>query len=271
MTHAQLQLTQVYIAMHETSDAAPAERERQLERALRSSAEAVALSGRCNDRGLIAITRFARAQLLHSTNRLQEAQRLAEEALKWFKKAEDPLGEARTLVLQGDVALDLGLKDEARALAEEARSLAQDLGAVAAAAEAEAAALLQRIVERSKVGAPVVQLAVQQVALQAGPTGTSEAAAPEASLAKPEPKGLDPAVVRAKVMDLTKNLMANDDELANDSPFMEAGMDSLSSVQLMSELGKHFQMAMSPSLVFDFPTVNALADHLVEESMQAAY
>ena len=29
---------------------------------------------------------------------------------------------------------------------------------------------------------------------------------------------------------------------------------------------QEFQMALSPSLVFDFPTVRALEDHLVEES-----
>ncbi|CAJ1340780.1 unnamed protein product [Effrenium voratum] len=39
---------------------------------------------------------------------------------------------------------------------------------------------------------------------------------------------------------------------------MEAGMDSLSSVSLTSMLSKEFGMALSPSLVFDFPNVRAL-------------
>jgi len=81
-----------------------------------------------------------------------------------------------------------------------------------------------------------------------------------------KPKGLDPAFVRKQLMTFVKDVMATDDELELDSPFMEAGMDSLSSVSLMSMVAKEFQMALSPSLVFDFPTVRALEDHLVEES-----
>merc|ERR1719401_1909136 len=80
------------------------------------------------------------------------------------------------------------------------------------------------------------------------------------------PKGLDPAFVRKQLMTFVKDVMATDDELELDSPFMEAGMDSLSSVSLMSMVAKEFQMALSPSLVFDFPTVRALEEHLVEES-----
>merc|ERR1719433_2592578 len=80
------------------------------------------------------------------------------------------------------------------------------------------------------------------------------AAAVESVAAKP--KGLDPGFVRKQLMAFVKDVMATDDELELDSPFMEAGMDSLSSVSLMSMVAKEFQMALSPSLVFDFPTVH---------------
>merc|ERR1740123_2783316 len=92
------------------------------------------------------------------------------------------------------------------------------------------------------------------------------AAAAPVSVEPAKPKGLDPAFVRKQLMTFVKDVMATDDELELDSPFMEAGMDSLSSVSLMSMVAKEFQMALSPSLVFDFPTVRALEDHLVEES-----
>merc|ERR1719414_1700265 len=93
----------------------------------------------------------------------------------------------------------------------------------------------------------------------------AQAGAPASAVAS-KPKGLDPAFVRKQLMTFVKDVMATDDELELDSPFMEAGMDSLSSVSLMSMVAKEFQMALSPSLVFDFPTVRALEDHLVEES-----
>merc|ERR1712226_1162885 len=91
-------------------------------------------------------------------------------------------------------------------------------------------------------------------------------AAPVASAAVAKAKGLDPDFVRKQLMHFVKDVMATDDELELDSPFMEAGMDSLSSVSLMIMVAKEFHMALSPSLVFDFPTVRALEGHLVEES-----
>merc|ERR1712187_510830 len=101
------------------------------------------------------------------------------------------------------------------------------------------------------------------VAQQAGPTADS--------VAKAVPQGLDPEMTRSKLMRLVKDLLAGDaDDFENDSPFMEAGMDSLSSVQMMTEVSKEFQMSMSPSLIFDFPTVRAMTDHLVEESKSLA-
>merc|ERR1712066_196282 len=87
------------------------------------------------------------------------------------------------------------------------------------------------------------------------------AAAAAQSIAKAAPTGLDPEMTRTKLMRLVKDLLAGDaDDFENDSPFMEAGMDSLSSVQMMT----------SPSLIFDFPTVRAMTDHLVEESKSLA-
>merc|ERR1711870_154464 len=77
--------------------------------------------------------------------------------------------------------------------------------------------------------------------------GGGDDAAPQSVAAAP--KGLDPAFVRKQLMTFVKDVMATDDELELDSPFMEAGMDSLSSVSLMSMVAKEFQMALSPSLV----------------------
>merc|ERR1712157_106385 len=115
------------------------------------------------------------------------------------------------------------------------------------------------------VAQPMMQ---QMVAIEAGDTQAVVQAAP-VSVEPAKPKGLDAAFVRKQLMTFVKDVMATDDELELDSPFMEAGMDSLSSVSLMSMVAKEFQMALSPSLVFDFPTVRSLEEHLVEESKNA--
>merc|ERR1712176_1709346 len=102
--------------------------------------------------------------------------------------------------------------------------------------------------------------------MEAAPVAAAPAAAASAVAAAPEKPQLDIKAVRAKVSDLVKNVLTDDDELEADSPFMEAGIDSLGSVQLVTDVGKAFQMPLAPSVVFDFPTVSLLADHLVAES-----
>jgi len=81
-----------------------------------------------------------------------------------------------------------------------------------------------------------------------------------------KPKGLDPAATEKKLVELVRNVLTDDEELHSDMPFMEAGIDSLGSVQLVTDVGKSFQMPLAPSIVFDYPTIRSLTDYLVEES-----
>merc|ERR1719229_322212 len=74
-----------------------------------------------------------------------------------------------------------------------------------------------------------------------------------------KPRGLNREMVQKKVMDSVRMIVTSDEEdLGMDSPLMEAGLDSLSSVELVTTLSREFQMAFSPSLMFDFPTAKQL-------------
>jgi len=261
-------LIQVYLAMHGDSD--PMEGNKlavPVERAMKCAAEAVSLSAKTRDRELLASARYWRAVLLSSAGRLDDARRLAEEAMRFYAKAGDPAGEAWSLILQGHVTDTLGQTEGGKALVYKGMELAQSIGDDQT--YADGARVIDRIEARSR--APVVQVAqVQEMVHQQGSTAAPQGGGEVASMAKALPKGLDPAMVKNKLMVMVKDVMASDDELEVDSPFMESGMDSLSSVSLMSQVAKEFQMSLSPSLVFDFPTVRALQDHLVEESKSLA-
>ena len=51
--------------------------------------------------------------------------------------------------------------------------------------------------------------------------------------------------------------------VAHDQPFMEAGVDSLGAVELRNGISAKFGMADLPAtLVFDYPTISALAQYL---------
>jgi len=258
-TEAQLMITQVLIAMNSDREV-PEKGAHPLEKALRSATDAVSLSGKTGDRSLQATARYWRAYLLAQTGRLPDAVRAAEEATAFFKKAEDDRGEAVSLILQGNILDMQEQKPQAKTIIELALQISQGIGDTDM--EKDAQTLLDRIEGKGQFGQVVQQVVVQQ----ASTAIQDAAAAPAAESVVAKAKGLDPDYVRKQLMTFVKDVMASDDELELDSPFMEAGMDSLSSVSLMSMVAKEFQMALSPSLVFDFPTVRSLEEHLVEES-----
>eukprot|EP00913_Durusdinium_trenchii_P003339 g3091.t1 len=202
-----------------------------------------------------------RGRAMLRLGRRTEAWRSGADSANRCQEAGDGPGMCRAYLLCGEIQIENNELNNAREILEQAQDIAQRCNEEELNKQAEA------LLERTKVKAPV---AAQQLEDQPQVVQESEkAAAPvAASAAAPaQPKGLDPVVVRKTVMKLVADAIADDGELEVDSPFMEAGMDSLSSVSLTSMLAKDFGFAMSPSLVFDFPNVRALEEHLIQESM----
>ena len=58
-----------------------------------------------------------------------------------------------------------------------------------------------------------------------------------------------------------------------DAPLMEAGLDSLTSVELINELSGAFGVTLSPTVPYDYPTVRELSKHIRVRSSEhgAAY
>jgi len=73
-------------------------------------------------------------------------------------------------------------------------------------------------------------------------------------------------LVKGKVLEMAANVVADGEAVEQDVPFMEAGIDSLGSVQFVTDVSKEFQMMLSPAAMFDYPTARALIDHIIEES-----
>lgn len=59
-------------------------------------------------------------------------------------------------------------------------------------------------------------------------------------------------------------------EIALDAPLMEAGLDSLSAVELRNSVASHFDLQLPATLMFDYPSVAALAAYLVGATASTA-
>jgi tetratricopeptide (TPR) repeat protein len=195
-----------------------------------------------------------------------EAMTNATKAASLFKKAGDSEGETAALVLQAYLHLAAGRREQARASAGDALESAKRTGD--AMGEQQASAALD-FFEREEMQAA---MAMSGGAARgggrpgrAGAPGADALAASGGGGGGGNP-GLDPVMVRSKLMDLVREAMATDDELLGDNPLMESGLDSLSATDLTSQIAREFRISIGPSLVFDYPTVREITLHLVEES-----
>jgi acyl carrier protein len=79
------------------------------------------------------------------------------------------------------------------------------------------------------------------------------------------------AAILKTVDEVVKNVTTDEDDVTTDTPFMEAGVDSLASVTLVSELTKKFKFPMAPSIIFDLPTIRALSENLARLPFMRAF
>lgn len=77
--------------------------------------------------------------------------------------------------------------------------------------------------------------------------------------------GVDAAAVRQKVK-LVLEEVADNPDIPDDSPLLDAGVTSLASVEFRGRLEGTFGLPqLSATLLFDFPNLSALTDHLVDQ------
>jgi len=229
-----------------------------LDLAARACADAVAAAGKVKMLRTWGQALLFRGRAMLRLGRRTEAWRSGVDSANRCQEAGDGPGLCRAYILCGEIRIENGDLSGAQEILAQAQDIAQQCNEDELSRQAEA------LLDRTKIKAPV---AAQPIEDDSAGVVKEEVVVQAASsvAAAPAKQGLDPVVVRKTVMKLVADAIADDGELEVDSPFMEAGMDSLSSVSLTSMLAKEFGMAMSPSLVFDFPNVRALEEHLIQE------
>lgn len=71
--------------------------------------------------------------------------------------------------------------------------------------------------------------------------------------------------VRKAIAALVQSIIASDDPIDEETPLMEAGLDSLSSVELRTQLQQEFGYNVRATAVFNYPSIAALSEYIVDE------
>lgn len=216
--------------------------------------EAMAAIKDCKDDGAIATANFSRAEVLSLFGETRESVSAGRRACEAFRRTgeQQPLAVALMLCARG--FLELGTAGLAEKSAEEAldifHRISDDEG-VAAANE-----LLNEI-------------GPSGVALGGGGSYDVEAIAPTpepgaAASVAVQQKGPEPAQVKEMIRKEVESILGSADEVADDTPLMDTGLDSLSSVQFRNDLTRDFNVKLPASLMFDYPTITALTEKIVQ-------
>jgi acyl carrier protein len=59
------------------------------------------------------------------------------------------------------------------------------------------------------------------------------------------------------------------DELTGESQFVEAGFSSFTALEMCTRLGETLGVAVAPAVVYEYPTMAALAGHLRDQLREA--
>jgi len=242
------------------SDAEKASEEKALE-AANHAWEIATTIGESGDILLQGLTLMVKADAYLLGKRLQEAIETAEEAAALLRSAEERSFEGHALLLcaEAHFALDAGVGALALQLAEQA------LEAFRAAADKDGEARAQETIDHFRK-ALLAKEGVKATGAGLDPR-LADVVATGISLAVPQKQGLNMADVQKMVMTSAIET-SGAEELDQDTPLMDAGLDSLGAVTFRTELSAKSGLTLSATLVFDYPSAREVAQHMVEVSQE---
>jgi len=228
--------------------------------------EAGIAASRLESKPLLGAVAHTRGYVHLTAGRFQEALQAATQALALFKSLGDAQGEGNTWLLVAEVHFHNDKKEKAKDVANKALATFANLpGLRGREGEAQANEILAKC-QQSQM---YVLASPEEAARMAAPVDGGQALAMSSAGPSQEvSKALEPGFVRGAIADIVNEVIGVDD-ISDDAPLMEAGMDSLSSLDFRSKLKGTFQGANLPaSVIFDYPTVGALTNLIVEESQK---
>jgi len=220
------------------------------EKALKAAEAALALARKLDAEQSLIAALFGVGQVHVITKRADEAKKVIDEALPLAQGLEDHRAEANFEILTAQMCIVSGKTPTAAEPASRALEIFKER--LGDADGEEVAAELLRFISGGRAAA----------------TPGADSAAGEGGIAVYEGPNLEDLV--ATIQDVALSLMGVE-SLAGDTPLMDAGLDSLASVEFQNNLQKEFgSMQMPATMVFDYPSVKTMADYVHTGLREAA-
>eukprot|EP00440_Ansanella_granifera_P024325 gb/GFBE01026423.1/.p1 GENE.gb/GFBE01026423.1/~~gb/GFBE01026423.1/.p1 ORF type:complete len:777 (+),score=240.65 gb/GFBE01026423.1/:1-2331(+) len=231
--------------------------------ALKAAKEAVALGKKFEkERAFLSNAYSMLGQCQGMIGKMKEGLKSANESLRLAEEDGDRKGQAAALTTIGEIYSMNGKKEEAKKFAYKALDIAEKIK------DAQSMHTAKQLIEHLEGKGGQQE---QYVADQGGQVVASDDGAVSAAMPAGGPyKGPSVDSLIPKINELAMSLVSVD-ELHQDAPLMDAGLDSLSMVQFRNTLQQQFPgVPMPASLIFDNPSVRAVSQNIVEE-LKAAH
>jgi acyl carrier protein len=226
-------------------------------KAMKAAKDALQTAKKVDDRTLIATATYTVALVNVTLGNGAEGLKGANLAVELFTELGSKSGGAGATALVAEAFYQMGENDKAVDVAQKAIALAQKCKDTVS--ENRASGLVDLIQGVPMGGDFLFGGGMDMMQMMA-------AAAASGAPAAVEKKGMDPEYVKGIVNTVALGSLATDEEIHLDSPLMESGMDSLSSVAFRNALNQQLGMNLPAALMFDYPSQRSIIDHVVEQS-----
>jgi tetratricopeptide (TPR) repeat protein len=224
-----------------------------VDRALRPAREAVALSKKLADKQLLGIALFTVSQIHTVTGQYDAGIKTARDSKAVFEETADNQGAAHALCVSAEANFLNGNRATGDEEAQQAWALFHELQDQEG--EAKAAAMTARFREQSVVAFTDM-----------GGAGAGAGGGGGASIAQASAPTMDYVTAAAMAKEVAIQSIGDADDVDMDSPLMDIGLDSLAAIGFREALIVASGLQVPTSLVFDYPSLTAIADLLVETS-----
>eukprot|EP00930_Biecheleria_cincta_P046981 TRINITY_DN32497_c0_g1_i1.p1 TRINITY_DN32497_c0_g1~~TRINITY_DN32497_c0_g1_i1.p1 ORF type:complete len:865 (+),score=208.52 TRINITY_DN32497_c0_g1_i1:80-2674(+) len=194
---------------------------------------------------------FWQAQVLAMTS-LEDAMAVLGQADELCREVGAHQVRAHCLILGAQLQLHQNNKEKAEAMLMPAIELLEQIGDPGGVQYARE--ILQKAAGVQAAPSP------QVARIEAPTSAESKAFSPETAIVKK----LDVATVREQVMRIARDAMATDEDVHDDTPLMDSGMDSLTSVSFRNEVAAAFGASLPASLIFDYPSIGEITRYVVD-------